>query len=285
MFVVVVDVGDVRVHVHARRMAMHVRVRFGWIAFRVRMLMVFVRDVRVIGKRAIAVGQGSLILTSSNSAGESWGYANPNLPTEVKASWDFHGVHCLKAERTAEAFARVFAGILDRAIDLEPLGRRASAVIWRDFHLDAILPRIEQALASRLRHIVGVDLSPAMIAEAKRRCADIANVSFAVCNGREFPQLAATGFDLILAIDSFPCVSAVAPEIAERYIHDAARMLRPGGTLAIFNYSYRGDLAADRADIARCAGAAGLRVLRNGTRDLGLWDGTSFLLIAPPRRE
>ena len=43
--------------------------------------------------------------------------------------------------------ARVFAGILDRAINLEPLGRRASAVIWRDFHLDAILPRIEQALA------------------------------------------------------------------------------------------------------------------------------------------
>lgn len=63
------------------------------------------------------------------------------------SEWLMHGVHCLKAERTVEAFTRVFADILDRAIDLEPLGRRASAVIWRDFHLDAILPRIEGALA------------------------------------------------------------------------------------------------------------------------------------------
>lgn len=30
--------------------------------------------------------------------------------------------------------------------------------------------------------------------------------------------------------------------------------------------------------------AAGLRVLRKGTRDLALWDGTSFLLSSPSRR-
>ena len=145
--------------------------------------------------------------------------------------------------------------------------------------------RMEQALAPHLRHIVGIDLSPAMTAEAQRRCVGIENVAFAVCNGRELPQLASASFDLVLAIDSFPCVVAVAPEIAERYIRDAARILRPSGTIAIFNYSYRGDLAVDRADVARCAEAAGLRVLRNGTRDLALWDGTSFLLRAPSRRE
>src|SRR5205814_6854000 len=99
--------------------------------------------------------------------------------------------------------------------------------------------RIEQALAPHLRHIVGIDLSPAMIAEAQRRCVGIENVAFAVSNGRELPQLAAASFDLVLAIDSFPCVIAVAPEIAERYICDAARILRPSGTIAIFNYSYR----------------------------------------------
>jgi ubiquinone/menaquinone biosynthesis C-methylase UbiE len=143
---------------------------------------------------------------------------------------------------------------------------------------------MEQALAPHLRHIVGIDLSPAMIAESQRRCAGITNVSFAVCNGRELSQLAETSFDLVLAIDSFPCIVIVAPEIAERYIRDAARILRPDGSLAIFNYSYRGDLAVDRADLAAQAGAAGLRVLRNGTRDLALWDGTSFLLRAPPRR-
>lgn len=144
--------------------------------------------------------------------------------------------------------------------------------------------RIERALAPRLRHIVGIDLSPAMIAEARRRCAGIANVALEVCNGRELAPFGAAGFDLILAVDSFPCVVAAEPEIAGQYVREAARMLRPGGSLAIFNYSYRGDLAADRDDIAAHAKAAALCVLRNGTRDLALWDGTSFLLSSPSRR-
>ncbi|HEY3911126.1 MAG TPA: class I SAM-dependent methyltransferase [Stellaceae bacterium] len=144
--------------------------------------------------------------------------------------------------------------------------------------------RIERALAPRLRHIVGIDLSPAMIAEAKRRCADIANVAFAVCDGRALPPFPEAGFDLVLAVDSFPCVVSAGGDIAARYIREAARMLRPGGVLAIFNYSYRDDLAADRTDIAANAAAAGLHVRRNGTSDLSLWDGTSFLLSSPSRR-
>ncbi len=145
--------------------------------------------------------------------------------------------------------------------------------------------RIERALAPRLRHIVGIDLSPAMIAEAERRCAGIANTAFVICSGGELPQFAPGSFDLILAVDSFPCILSVSPELARRTICGAARLLRPGGALAIFNYSYRGDLAVDRAEAAANADAAGLQVRRNGTRDLALWDGTSFLFSARSRRE
>jgi SAM-dependent methyltransferase len=144
--------------------------------------------------------------------------------------------------------------------------------------------RIEQAIGPHLRRIVGIDLSPAMITEAKRRCDVIANAAFQVCGGHDLSELAETGFDMILAVDSFPCMVAAGAEIAERHIRDAARLLKPGGSFAIFNYSYRGDLSADRADIAAHARAAGLQVLRNGTRDLALWDATSFLLKAPPLR-
>ncbi len=62
------------------------------------------------------------------------------------AEWLVHGVHALKAPRTPEAFARVFASVLDGTIDAAPIGRRAAAVVRRDFHLDAIAPRIERAL-------------------------------------------------------------------------------------------------------------------------------------------
>jgi glycosyltransferase involved in cell wall biosynthesis len=67
------------------------------------------------------------------------------------AEWLVHGVHCLKAERTADAFARVVADVLRGAVRLGPLGRRIAAVVRRDFHLDALLPRIERALADGAR--------------------------------------------------------------------------------------------------------------------------------------
>ena len=71
------------------------------------------------------------------------------------------------------------------------------------------------------------------------------------------------------------------PAIAARHVADAAGLLEPGGALAIFNYSYRGDLDADRADVARLAAAHGFAIERNGTRDFSLWDGATFLLRKP----
>jgi glycogen(starch) synthase len=62
------------------------------------------------------------------------------------SEWFVDGVHCLKARRTAAAFARVIAQVLDGKVSLEPIARRGAAVVRRDFHLDAILPRINHAL-------------------------------------------------------------------------------------------------------------------------------------------
>lgn len=62
------------------------------------------------------------------------------------AEWLVHTVDCLKAPRTADAFAKTIAAVLDGSIDLEPIGRRASVVARRDFHIDTIVPRIEELL-------------------------------------------------------------------------------------------------------------------------------------------
>ncbi|CAN5914133.1 N/A [soil metagenome] len=62
------------------------------------------------------------------------------------AEWLVHGVHCLKAATTADAFAGSLRAILEGRIDLVSLARRASNVIWNDFHLDAIVPWIERLL-------------------------------------------------------------------------------------------------------------------------------------------
>jgi glycosyltransferase involved in cell wall biosynthesis len=72
------------------------------------------------------------------------------------AEWLVHGVHCLKAERTPESFARVFAEVIERRIDLQPLARRGATAAWRDFHLDAILPRIERLLVRAAGQAKGI---------------------------------------------------------------------------------------------------------------------------------
>ncbi len=67
------------------------------------------------------------------------------------AEWLVHGVHCLKAARTPAAFAEVFRAVMDGRIHLEPIARRAEVAAWRDFQIDAILPRIERKLAAAAR--------------------------------------------------------------------------------------------------------------------------------------
>jgi len=55
-------------------------------------------------------------------------------------------------------------------------------------------------------------------------------------------------------------------------------LLPNGGSLAILNYSYRGDLDADRQAVSDLATRYGFAVTRNVTRDFTLWDGATFLL-------
>jgi SAM-dependent methyltransferase len=138
--------------------------------------------------------------------------------------------------------------------------------------------RLETALAPRLRAITGIDVSPGMIAEARRRCAGLGNVDFTVGDGTGLAAFAGRHYDLILAVDAFPYLVAADPAVAERHVADAAQLLPKGGALAILNYSYRGDLDADRHALADLSQRYGFTVLRNGTCDFTLWDGVTFLL-------
>jgi photosystem II stability/assembly factor-like uncharacterized protein len=53
-----------------------------------------VADVRVMGKWAIAVGQGGLILVSWDSAGSRWSYADAKIIGQVRQDLDFRGLAC-----------------------------------------------------------------------------------------------------------------------------------------------------------------------------------------------
>jgi ubiquinone/menaquinone biosynthesis C-methylase UbiE len=141
--------------------------------------------------------------------------------------------------------------------------------------------RIAQALAGKVAAITGIDIAPGMIKAARRSCAGLPYVTLRQTSGRDLSPFPAAAFDLVLAIDAMPYVYHAGSALVAAHFAEVARVLSPGGDFVILNMSYRGDLELDREDARRLAQATGLRVLRDGTTDLRLWDGTTFHLRRP----
>ena len=141
--------------------------------------------------------------------------------------------------------------------------------------------RLAVALAPRMRSLRGFDIAERMVAEAQRRTAHLPNVDIRQSSGRDLAGVADRSCDLILAADVFPYLVQAGGGLARRHFVEFARVLRPGGGALILNYSYRGDLDADREDVTAAAQQSGLAVERLGEADLDLWDAATFLLRRP----
>ncbi|MBX6366059.1 MAG: class I SAM-dependent methyltransferase [Gemmatimonadetes bacterium] len=138
--------------------------------------------------------------------------------------------------------------------------------------------RIEARLSSKVREAVGIDVSAGMIAAARRRCAHLPNVRFLQTGGRDLRAFGDGAFDLVYAVDTFPYLVAAGMPLVEAHLREAQRVLRSGGDVVILNFSYRGDVAADRRDVARLAAGHGFDVLALGETPFTVWDGVAFHL-------
>lgn len=141
--------------------------------------------------------------------------------------------------------------------------------------------RFVRALAPDVDAITGIDISQAMIAAARERCSGLGNVRFHVSSGRDLAGFEDEGFDLALAADVFPYLVQAGGDLALRHVDEAFRVLRPGGTLAILNYSYRGDYERDRQDVFGISKRAGFHLPEEPHPTFKLWDGAVFLLRKP----
>jgi SAM-dependent methyltransferase len=138
--------------------------------------------------------------------------------------------------------------------------------------------RFQAALAARAQLVVGLDISAAMLALAKERCAGHANAHFIRGSGRDLAAIGDGRLDLVFAVDSFPYLVHAGPNLALRHLRESARVLKPGGDLFIANFSYRGDPEADRRDLAALGGETGFVLRRWATGAFVHWDGTAFHL-------
>jgi SAM-dependent methyltransferase len=142
--------------------------------------------------------------------------------------------------------------------------------------------RLLPSLAQEAELVVGLDISARMLEAAKERCAGCRNVALVRGSGESLAAFPDESFDLVLAIDVFPYLVACGGELAARHVSEAARVQKPGGSLVVMNYSYRGDDGCDRSEVARHARSNGLSVRQDGRRDLRQWDGLAFHLAKPP---
>ncbi|HEU4588981.1 MAG TPA: class I SAM-dependent methyltransferase [Gemmatimonadales bacterium] len=138
--------------------------------------------------------------------------------------------------------------------------------------------RMAAELAPLVDHVWGIDISPGMIAAARRRCVAVPNVHFAVCDGVDLSMFRDGSVDVVLAVDTFPYVVEAGDASATLHFREARRVLRGRGDFVLVNFSYRGDVAADREDVRRLARAAGFEVLVCGAAPFELWDGVAFHL-------
>ena len=87
--------------------------------------------------------------------------------------------------------------------------------------------RVSAAIARRCRSVLGLDVSPKMVAEARRRHGAVPGLGFDATPGTGLAAIACGSFDLVLAVDSFPYLLQAGRAGADQHLADAARVLRP----------------------------------------------------------
>jgi len=173
--------------------------------------------------------------------------------------------------------AKILAAATEEIVELlcgwGVLGKARSAI-----EIGCGIGRILEALSPHIRAIEGVDVSPKMIAHARKRIAHLPNVSVCLSNGCDLSGHADASCDFVLAVDSWPCVVASGADVVQELFREIWRVLRPGGDFVILNYSYRFDLAKDQQDVRSLSSRIPFDIKIEAQQAFKLWDGIAWWL-------
>jgi cyclopropane fatty-acyl-phospholipid synthase-like methyltransferase len=133
-------------------------------------------------------------------------------------------------------------------------------------------------LASRLRSVVGIDISENMIQAASRRLGSKTNVQVSSTSGRDLTDFPDGCFDLVYSIDTFPYLVQAGPRLVETHFREVARVLRASGDFVLFNYAYGQTREQSAREVRALATKVSYCVERLDESPFGLWNGIGFHL-------
>lgn len=150
-------------------------------------------------------------------------------------------------------------------------------------HRDALeigcgIGRLMVPLCSRVRSVVGTDVSSGMVCAATRRLKGFSNASVRMTTGQDLSEFASESMDLVYSVDAFPYLVLSGHALVERHFSEIRRVLRPAGDFVLFNYAYGRPREDANGEVLALAHGAELAVLRADESPFRLWNGIGWLM-------
>jgi SAM-dependent methyltransferase len=153
------------------------------------------------------------------------------------------------------------------------LGRRRDAL-----EIGCGIGRLMLPLASHVRSVVGVDVSPGMISAATRRLKGLSNASVQLTTGQNLSEFGSESMDLVYSVDAFPYLMLSGQALVERHFREIRRVLRPGGDFVLFNYAYGRSREDANGEVLALAHGAELQVILADESPFRIWNGIGWLM-------
>ena len=138
--------------------------------------------------------------------------------------------------------------------------------------------RLMVPLSSRMRSVVGTDVSAGMISAATRRLAGVLNASVQMTAGQELSTVGSGSMDLVYSVDTFPYLVLSGHALVERHFREVRRVLRPAGDFVLFNYAYGRAREEVNGEVLSLAHGADLQVIRADESPFRIWNGIGWLM-------
>ncbi len=138
--------------------------------------------------------------------------------------------------------------------------------------------RLMIPLCSRMRSVVGTDVSSGMIAAATRRLEGFSNASVHVTTGQDLSEFGSASMDLVFSVDTFPYLVLSGLELVARHFREVERVLRHGGDFVLFNFAYGHSREDANREVLAFAHGAKLQVIHADESPFRIWNGIGWLM-------